>query len=50
LKAATKANGTKFYSYVLAYVDNILCLDTNPKNAMLALSKVYKLKDGSVKA
>ncbi|KAI2496359.1 hypothetical protein MHU86_18138 [Fragilaria crotonensis] len=50
MKAATKADGTKFYSYVLAYVDDILCLDTNPKNVMDALSKVYKLKDGSVKA
>jgi hypothetical protein len=50
MKAATKADGTKFYSYVLAYVDDILCLDTNPKQVMGALSKVYKLKDGSVKA
>ncbi len=50
MKAATKADGTKFYSYVLAYVDDILCLNTNPKNVMEALSKVYKLKDGSVKA
>ncbi|KAI2499207.1 Reverse transcriptase (RNA-dependent DNA polymerase) [Fragilaria crotonensis] len=50
MKAATKADGTKFYSYVLAYVDDILCLDTDPKNVMDALSKVYKLKDGSVKA
>jgi hypothetical protein len=50
MKAATKADGTKFYSYVLAYVNDILCLDTNPKNVMDALSKVYKLKDGSVKA
>ena len=50
MKAATKADGTKFYSYVLAYVDDILCLDTNPKQVMDALSKVYKLKDGSVKA
>jgi hypothetical protein len=50
LKAATKVNGEKYYSYVLAYVDDILCLDTNPRQVMDALSKVYKLKDGSVKA
>jgi hypothetical protein len=41
MKAATKADGTKFYSYVLAYVDDILCLDTNPKQVMDALSKVF---------
>jgi hypothetical protein len=29
LKAATKADGTKFCSYVLAYVDDILCLEQN---------------------
>ena len=34
MKAATKVDGTKFYSCVLAYVDDILCLDTNPKQAM----------------
>jgi hypothetical protein len=50
MKVATKADGIKFYSYVLAYVDDILCLDTNPKNVMNALSKVYKLKDRSAKA
>ena len=50
IKAGTKADGAKFYSYVLAYVDNILCLDTNPKNVMDALLKVYKLKDWTVKA
>ena len=51
LKAATKADGTKFYSYVLAYVDDILCLDTNSKNVMDSfLSMVYKLEDGSFKA
>lgn len=48
MKAVTKANGTKFYSYVLAYVDDILCCDATPKNVMDALSKVYKLKDRSV--
>jgi hypothetical protein len=50
MKAATKANGSKFNSYVLAYVDDILCLDTNPKQVMDALSKVCKLKDRSVNA
>jgi hypothetical protein len=50
MKAATRADGTKFYCYVLAYVDDILCLDTNPKQVMNGLSKVYKLKDGSLKA
>ncbi|KAI2501848.1 Reverse transcriptase (RNA-dependent DNA polymerase) [Fragilaria crotonensis] len=50
MKAAMTADGTKFYSYVLAYVADILCLDTNLKNVMDALSKVYKLNDGSVKA
>jgi hypothetical protein len=47
VKAATKADGTKFYSFALAYVDNILCLDTNLKQVMDALSELHKLKDGS---
>ena len=45
-----KADGNKSYRYVLAYVNNILYLDTNPKLVMDALSKVYKLKGGRVKA
>lgn len=50
MNAMTKAKGPMFYSYVLAYVNDILCLDTNPMNVMDALSKVFKLKDGSIKA
>jgi hypothetical protein len=49
LRPATKTDGTKYYEYVLCYVDDILCGSEFPKKFMDYLSTVYTLKAGSVK-
>jgi len=49
LRSAVKLDGTKYYEYVLCYVDDILCGSENPKYFMDYLGTQYKLKDGSVK-
>jgi hypothetical protein len=46
MKQGTKKDGTKYWSYVLCYVDNILVIDENPKETMMYLQS---LKEGSVK-
>ena len=38
----------EYYKYVLIYVDDILCFSVKPKEVMDSLSRLYRLKDGSV--
>ena len=49
MKAATKPDGTRYYEYVLAYVDDICCCSIYPKAFMESLKKAYTLKKDSVK-
>ena len=44
-RAATKADGTKYYEYVLIYVDDILTISEVPKDVMETLSRLYRLKE-----
>ena len=48
IRPAVKADGTKYYEYVLCYVDDILCCSEHPQKFMDYLSTVYTLKQGSV--
>ena len=48
MKPRTKENGLEYYEYVLIYVDDILCFSEKPKEVMDSLSRLYRLKDGSV--
>ena len=45
----TKPNGTKYFEKCLIFVDDILCFSHARKGIMDCLSKVYRLKEGSVK-
>jgi hypothetical protein len=47
--AAVKPNGTKFYEYVLCYVDDIIYQGLHADEFMDYLSTVYTLKPGPVK-
>lgn len=49
MKPKTKADGFKYWSYVLVYTDNILVIDHEPKVVMDYLASRYTLKPGSVK-
>ena len=44
----TKPDGTKYYEYILVYVDDILCISHNTKPPMAALGELYRLKEESV--
>ena len=46
---AVKTDGTKYYKYVLCYVDDILCGSEYPQKFMDYLGSVFTLKAGSVK-
>ena len=43
-----KKTGEEYFSYILTYVDNCLCIDKDPKKIIETLSKPpynFKLKD-----
>jgi hypothetical protein len=48
MRPAVKADGFKYYEYVLCYVDDILIISQHPKRIMEALEHKYILKAGSV--
>ena len=41
-------NNKKYYSYLIIYVDDILCIDHEPKDTMVMIGEIFKLKPGSV--
>ena len=45
-KPEVKPDGTKYYSYFIVYVDDILCVHHNPKPIMDKLNTLFRLKDG----
>ena len=48
LKAETRADGFKCYSYVLCYVDDVLCAHHNAMEQISKINKRFPLKEGSV--
>jgi hypothetical protein len=48
LKAETRPDGFKYYSYVLCYVDDVLCVHHDSMQILLNIGKRFPLKKGSV--
>jgi hypothetical protein len=44
-RKAFKSNGSKYYKYMLAYVDDCLCVSHRPEEKMDVIGKIYDLKD-----
>ena len=47
-RPACKADGSEYYEYILVYVDDILCISSDPLKALEALKDPpfeYRLKD-----
>jgi hypothetical protein len=49
LRPATGPDGTAYYSYVLAYVDDILAIDFKPDDIMTQIGERFKFKNDEVK-
>ena len=45
-KPKLKLDGSKYYSYFIVYVDDILCIDEAPNIEMDRVSQTFLLKDG----
>ena len=48
MKQATKPDGTKYWSYIIVYVDDILCINHDPKSKMKMISDIHLMKEGSI--
>ena len=48
MKREVRDDKTEYYSYLVIYVDDILCVHEHPKRIIDKLGSVYRLKDGSV--
>ena len=40
MRACTNPDRNNFYEYILFYVDNVLCINNNPREA---IARIYKL-------
>ena len=49
MRPAVKPDGTKYYEYLLAYVDDLCGMSMNTKNMFDAIGRMFKLKKESVK-
>jgi hypothetical protein len=48
LRPAVRADGTKYYEYVLIYTDDILALSVDPKAILMKIDQHFKLKPESI--
>ena len=48
IKARIRSNGSSYYSYLIIYVDDVLCIDANPKEVIDRIASVYRVKENSV--
>ena len=48
LRPAVKANGTEYYEYLLAYVDDLLAISMNAKAVLGQVAKKFKLKNDKI--
>ena len=45
-KPMLKSDGTTYYAYLVIYVDDVLCIEENPKSTMGEIERLFRLKDG----
>ena len=46
--AAEKADGTKYWAYVLLYIDDVMVIHHDALSILAKLDKYFKLKPGSI--
>ena len=42
----TKEDGSKYYAYLVVYVDDVLCCDVDPSITMEKIQSTFCLKNG----
>ena len=47
-KERSRKDGTRYYSYLVIYVDDVLCIDDNPRIIIDHIASVSRVKDSSI--
>ena len=47
-KPMTKPDGTKYYAYLIIYVDDVLCCDVDPSTTMARVNDGFRLKNNCI--
>ena len=47
MKPKVTSNGRKYYSYLVIYVDDVLCIDENPEATIKIIGDTFRIKEGS---
>jgi len=48
MRPAVKNDNSEYYEYLAIYVDDTLCISSDPLQTMTSISKMYRLKDNSI--
>ena len=48
MKEKTKVSGFTYYSYIVVYVDDILCIDADLREIMDKITSIYRMKEDSI--
>jgi len=48
LREAIKSDNSPYYEYLAIYVDDTLCISERPNDTMMAIARLYRLKDNSL--
>ena len=48
MKRKVRKDGSKYYAYLVIYVDDILCVDEEPEKVIDSIGSHFRIKDGSV--
>lgn len=48
MRPAERDDGSKYYEYVLLYLDDCLCVLKDPNNALMKISKYFPIKPSSL--
>ena len=48
MRDGVKGDGTRYYEYILLYVDDVLCVSEFPKEALKQLNHYFPIKPGSI--
>ena len=48
MREGIKVDGTRYYEYILLYVDDVLCVNEFPKEALKQLNHYFPIKPGSI--
>ena len=48
MKAKIRSDGSKYYAYLIVYVDDVLSIDISPNETIAGISNHFRIKEGSI--